>query len=753
MKIAPADRTVGAGCAEKDGVAKQMQGKPERYFKSRFFRRLFLSYALIIVLFVAGFCAWYIHSYRVNTRSMARENCIQRANAFCTQVDRYLLVAQGLCNAMNSSESIRELYQTTYIENKTVDSLLLYQALSELKRVKGSSGSLAVYTILLGFQGDNRLYTPGTVVSLGAALKIPERLPWIGTTSAAELLSLKGETNMTLNKRFLIYADGYSGLSGSAVKGAAMVLLEESALTDCLDGLGGCMDSIELRRYSESLFTAGTPGGPGEVLEIPSLVGGGLGYRLQISEGALAVPFPLTALLPALGTILLGLLFMVITYRFSRRRYAPIGAISRMVSSEGTPDPGKDEMNGILQGIADLIGERNGYREQMITISPYASQGALHQLLNGNVRASQLEVLREGQFWELRHTWFAVGIVNLAVPDGSGAVEQRALDARTLAVHACQSYAGEDRAVACCPRDLQTLVVVINSDDRRDVENGFYELLRRIEEALDDPGISVTIGVSAPRTELASLRLACGEAERALENMLTGGRGSVYFEEQDLDSAPVDYTFPRDAQKRIATALQEGNEAELNAFMDGLWEDNFHRRMLSPKATRQLVDELHTALSGALRDISAQSTTHIRVERVREPATIEEIFSYYRSLMAEAARTCQNELADPAGGDALEKEIRDYIDANLLNPELSLSGVADHFGVSGKLVGSVCKNAFGVTYLQYVRDGRIRHAAHLLETTDLPLEEIAGRCGFTNLLTFRRNFKALMNMNPSDFRK
>jgi len=165
------------------------------------------------------------------------------------------------------------------------------------------------------------------------------------------------------------------------------------------------------------------------------------------------------------------------------------------------------------------------------------------------------------------------------------------------------------------------------------------------------------------------------------------------------------------------------------------------------------VDELHTALSSALRDISEQSTTHIRVERVREPATIEEIFDYYRSLLAEASRTCQSELADPARGEALEQEIRDYIDANVLNPELSLSSVADHFGVSGKFVGSVCKNAYGTTYLQYVRDCRIRHAAHLLESTDLPLEEIALRCGFSNLLTFRRNFKALMNMNPSDFRK
>lgn len=734
-------------------VGKTAKGKPKHYLRSRIFRRLFLSYALIIVLFVACFCAWYLHSYRVTTRSMAREACIQRANAFCTRMDRYLLVAQGLSNAMNSSESIRELYQKTYIENKTVDSLLLYRALSELKRVKASSGSLEVYTILLGFHGDNRLYTPGTVVSLGSALKLPGRLPMIGTTSAADLLSLQGETNMTLNKRFLIYADGYSGLTGSSVKGVALVLLEESALVDSLDALGDCMDGVELLRYSEPMVATGTLDGKGEILEIDSLAGSGFCYRLQISEVALAIPFPLPALLPALGTVLLGLLFMGVSYRYSQHRYAPIGAISRMVSSEDGPDPAKDEMNDILRGIADLIGERNGYREQMITISPYASQGALHQLLDGSVRDAQLEVLREGKFWELRHTWFAVGIVSLAVQSSATAIEQRCLDARALAACVCQDYAGEERAVACCPRDLRTLVVVINSEDRGDVENAFFELLRRIEEALDDPAVSVTIGVSAPRTELGSLRTACDEAERALENMLTGGRGSVYFEEQDADSDREDYAFPRDAQKRIATALRDGNEDDLNAFMDRLWEENFHKRMLSPKATRQLVDELHTALSSALRDISEQSTTHIRVERVREPATIEEIFDYYRSLLAEASRTCQDELADPARGEALEQEIREYIDANVLNPELSLSSVADHFGVSGKFVGSVCKNAYGATYLQYVRDCRIRHAARLLESTDLPLEEIALRCGFSNLLTFRRNFKALMNMNPSDFRK
>ena len=54
----------------------------------------------------------------------------------------------------------------------------------------------------------------------------PQWLPWIGVASAAELLSLKGETNMTLNKRFLIYADAYSGRVGGSAKGVSLVLID-----------------------------------------------------------------------------------------------------------------------------------------------------------------------------------------------------------------------------------------------------------------------------------------------------------------------------------------------------------------------------------------------------------------------------------------------------------------------------------------------------------------------------------------------
>ena len=68
------------------------------------------------------------------------------------------------------------------------------------------------------------------------------------------------------------------------------------------------------------------------------------------------------------------------------------------------------------------------------------------------------------------------------------------------------------------------------------------------------------------------------------------------------------------------------------------------------------------------------------------------------------------------------------------------------------MIGLICRKRYGQTFLNYVRDQQIRRAAELLKETDLSLEEVSSRCGFTNILTFRRNFKAVMGVNPSEYR-
>lgn len=710
-------------------------------FRSRVFIRLFLSYVGIISAFLLLYMGYYMYSYSTHYADTASQEWQRQTVAWATQMDQQLLSAQSLCAAVNTSESCRDALQTAYVERKTVDTMQLYRMLNELKRIKGSSSNMNVYNLLLSFQGESKAYSAGAVVSFTGQSRMLARAPYLGETTVAELLGVQNASNILINKEFFIYADTYTPTSNSSDKGTVMVLFEKNSLRGLTRAALGDTAGSCLLVDGEPLLQTG----PSEGLSFtaPSQLHARLSYRVYAPADALKARFRVQDMLPLLVMALLGLAFMVVTYRVSKRYYQPIGSIGKMIEN---PAGSRDEIEDILDGIRGLIGERNGYREKMVTISPYAQQGMLQSILSGG----ELPVLVDEQYVSLRAAYFMLALVNI-----SSAKRQEPLkyqDAQELIAHVCREMSGEGVTVVCCRKSVQELYVIVNSDDSKGMENRFYDLYTRVVDALDDARYAVTIGVSRLENDLESLRDACKDAERALEQMLTGGRGCVYFAEPERGLQERSYYFPKDAQKRLVKGLREGDLEGLQAMLDDLYQRNIVESDLPMGEVRAMVDELHLNIRNALRTVYDMRTTHIQIERIREAATIEEIFSYYRTVFETALQTAR-ELDEPAEQTGLESEICQYIDAHFCDPELSLNALADRFGVSTKMVGLICKNAYGKTFLQYVRDRQIQRAAELLQTTDAPLEDIAAQCGFTNLLTFRRNFKAVMNMNPSDFRK
>ena len=102
--------------------------------------------------------------------------------------------------------------------------------------------------------------------------------------------------------------------------------------------------------------------------------------------------------------------------------------------------------------------------------------------------------------------------------------------------------------------------------------------------------------------------------------------------------------------------------------------------------------------------------------------------------------------------EELDASILSHIKENFANEELSLQYLTNRFGVSSKYISLLCKNEFGMTYLQYIQKQRINYAVELLKTTDYTLEKIGVMCGYASTLTFRRNFKMITGVNPSDYR-
>jgi AraC family transcriptional regulator, arabinose operon regulatory protein len=82
----------------------------------------------------------------------------------------------------------------------------------------------------------------------------------------------------------------------------------------------------------------------------------------------------------------------------------------------------------------------------------------------------------------------------------------------------------------------------------------------------------------------------------------------------------------------------------------------------------------------------------------------------------------------------------------------TVGSLAEHVALSPSRLAHLFSQQTGRTPMQAVRDARLRHAARLLERTDLPVASIAAASGFVSAFHFSRVFRARFGVPPKDYR-
>lgn len=102
--------------------------------------------------------------------------------------------------------------------------------------------------------------------------------------------------------------------------------------------------------------------------------------------------------------------------------------------------------------------------------------------------------------------------------------------------------------------------------------------------------------------------------------------------------------------------------------------------------------------------------------------------------------------------DPMQREILTYLQYNYAEP-LRLETLAEQFHLSEKYLSRYFKQHFHLTLTQYLMHLRLTHACHLLESTSLPVTEVALQSGFPNVSHFIRCFHRTYQMSPLQYRK
>ncbi len=95
--------------------------------------------------------------------------------------------------------------------------------------------------------------------------------------------------------------------------------------------------------------------------------------------------------------------------------------------------------------------------------------------------------------------------------------------------------------------------------------------------------------------------------------------------------------------------------------------------------------------------------------------------------------------------------IKSYIKKNL-SKKITLAELSLHIHCSTVTLTEHFRREYGITIMQYVMQKRMELAEQLLVETTLPVTDIAGRCGFSDVEYFSRCFKSTHELPPTEWR-
>ena len=98
------------------------------------------------------------------------------------------------------------------------------------------------------------------------------------------------------------------------------------------------------------------------------------------------------------------------------------------------------------------------------------------------------------------------------------------------------------------------------------------------------------------------------------------------------------------------------------------------------------------------------------------------------------------------------KGMLDFIQKNYSN-ELTLKEIGEAVFIGERETLRCFARTIGISPIEYLKKYRVKVAANLLTTTDLPVTEICIQCGFNSPSYFSKSFQKIFNVTPREYRK
>lgn len=293
---------------------------------------------------------------------------------------------------------------------------------------------------------------------------------------------------------------------------------------------------------------------------------------------------------------------------------------------------------------------------------------------------------------------------------------------------------------------------------RTEIENtvdilceGCSDVVREIAEAFN---LSVLVSVSTPFSNVA-------ETHSTFEWLMTlrqyndfVGKGKPVLGPADFGQfIQVPHNAPVAMEKAYYTALLTEDFVKAEQALYELEAYALHNNGYSISVLKNII----TLCLSTAEDIATSNTlstenvssidwrTKIRnCENLKELNLL--IHDFFQFLIGRAEPR-QHESSSTA------KKIISFLDENYTCPDLSTTMLSESLSLSASYISRIFKKETGQNIPDYIHNKRVHYAKELLVSTDLSVNDISIKVGYSTAWTMNRIFKRLVHMTPGAWRQ
>lgn len=233
-----------------------------------------------------------------------------------------------------------------------------------------------------------------------------------------------------------------------------------------------------------------------------------------------------------------------------------------------------------------------------------------------------------------------------------------------------------------------------------------------------------------------------------IQEYLTCMEMSGVYTMKDLPQSTDLLHFPVGDEIRLRQILKSGNREELESFWLELITENITRRILNATMLMELRETLRHSILRTLAESISESEVNAIISMTRITKSIEGLYQCAEQALYVLTKATGRQNAQQM--IRLKESLQLSIEKNLSNPAFSLYMLSEEVGIPESTLYRNFKGHFGVSFTIYLEQRRINKAFELLRE-QVPVKDVACKVGYTSDHTFRRAFKRIMKVPPSQF--